>query len=139
MCPGSPGLSVSLCFSSQDAASEPWQWHSQRQPVLHGVEPVEALPVDQPVHGVVVDLQERLQGAGGLEAARQGGLAVPPSLCEGWGAVGGHSQAEGVLHSHVLVVSRVGRGVVEREIHLHNTWLCQAPSLCPCPHSRQGL
>lgn len=56
----------------------PWQWHSQGQPVLHGVEPVEALPVDQPVHGVVVDLQERLQGAAGWEAAGQGGLAVPP-------------------------------------------------------------
>lgn len=47
---------------------------------------------------------------------------------EGWGALGGDSQAEGILHSHVLVVSRVGRGVVEWEIHLHNTWLCQPPT-----------
>lgn len=45
--------------------------------------------------------------------------------------MGGDSQAEGVLHSHVLVVGRVGRGVVEREIHLHNTWLCQPPACAP--------
>lgn len=34
--------------------------HSQRQSILHGVEAMEALPVNQPVHGIVVYLQERL-------------------------------------------------------------------------------
>lgn len=139
MCPGTPGLSLSQCFSSHPSPGSPWQGHSQWQPVLHGVEPVEALPIDQPVHGVVVDLQERLQGAGGWEAARQGRLAVlPREGVEGWGAVGRDSQAEGVLHSHVLVLSREGRGVVEWEIHLHNIWQCQPSGLCPCLHSRQG-
>lgn len=123
MCPGTPGLTV---FPPTSFPGRWWQWNSQWQPVLHGVEPVEALPVDQPVHGVVVDLQERLQGAAGWEAARQRELAVlAREGVEDWGALGGDSQAEGILHSHVLVVSRVGRGVVEWEIHLHNTWLCQ--------------
>lgn len=100
-----------------------WRVHSQGQPIPHGVGAVEALPVNQPVHGVVVDLQERLQGAGGQEVARQGELAVPAGRRgRGAGNHRGHSRAERVLHSHVLVVSRVGGGVVEWEVCLRSTW-----------------
>lgn len=64
---------------------EPGAGHSQWQPVLHGVEPVEALPVNQPVHGVVVDLQERLQGAAG----RGGGSPAGRAGCAAQGRGGG--------------------------------------------------
>lgn len=66
---------------------------------------------------------------GGSPAGRTG--CATQGRGGGVGAMGEDSQAEGVLHSHVLVVGRVGRGVVEREIHLHNTWLCQPPACAP--------
>lgn len=95
------------CFASHRARLPPWWMHSQRQPVLHGIEAVEALPVDEPVHGVVADLQERLQGAGGggRQPGREGWLCHPGQGAEERGATGGHSRAEWVLHGHVLVVS----------------------------------
>lgn len=41
-----------------------WRLHSQREPVLHHVEPVEAPPVCGPVHGVVADAGQGFRGAG---------------------------------------------------------------------------
>ena len=44
--------------------------HSQREPVLHGVDPVEAAPVQASIHRVVADPGQRLQGAGSERRGR---------------------------------------------------------------------
>lgn len=124
--------------------------HSQREPILHSVDPMEAAPVQASIHRVVVDPGQRLQGAGSERRGRvpdkDGGTqsgrgepsggpprgplpgCSPPSMAQPPGRTGhpsrreaGHSLPHRVHQVLVFPVGRVEGRAVDKELRLHDT------------------